>query len=74
MSLIVTSILSSTIGLLWNKVRDATAKGLKDGDITDAKIREIVVRNSTILRPKLTVSHAKIYSAATVFYRKECSY
>ena len=28
MSSIVTSILSSTVGLLWNKVRDTTAKHL----------------------------------------------
>ena len=53
MTLIVTSILSSTIGLLWNKVRDATAKGLKDGDITDAKIREIVVRELNDIKTKI---------------------
>ncbi|CAB4010218.1 Hypothetical predicted protein [Paramuricea clavata] len=53
MSSIVTSILSSTIGLLWNKARDATAKGLQDGDITDAKIREIVVRELNDIKTKI---------------------
>ncbi|CAB4010219.1 Hypothetical predicted protein [Paramuricea clavata] len=53
MSLIVTSILSSTIGLLWNKARDATAKGLQDGDITDAKIREIVMRELNDIKTKI---------------------
>ena len=53
MSSIVTSILSSTVGLLWNKARDSTAAKLKDGDITDAKIREIVVRELNDIKTKL---------------------
>ena len=53
MSSIVTSILSSTLGLLWNKTRDATAESLKDGDVTDAKIREIVVRELNDIKTKL---------------------
>ena len=53
MSSIVTSILSSTLGLLWNKARDATAKSLKDGGVTDAKIREIVVRELNDIKTKL---------------------
>ena len=53
MTSIVTSILSSTLGLLWNKARDATAKNLKDGDVTDAIIREIVVRELNDIKTKL---------------------
>ena len=53
MTSIVTSILSSTLGLLLNKARDATAKSLKDGDVTDAKIREIVVRELNDIKTKL---------------------
>ena len=53
MSSIVTSILSSTVGLLWNKARDATAESLKDGDITDAKLRKIVVSELNDIRTKL---------------------
>ena len=53
MSSIVTSILSSTVGLLWNKARDSTAAKLKDGDITEAKIREIVVRELNDIKTKL---------------------
>ncbi len=53
MSSIVTSILSSTVGLLWNKARDSTAARLKDGDVTDAKIREIVVRELNDIKMKL---------------------
>ena len=53
MSSIVTSILSATVGLLWNKARDKTAESLNDGDITDAKLREIVVRELNDIKTKL---------------------
>ena len=53
MSSIVTSILSSTIGLLWNKARDVTASKLKDGDITDTRIREMLVRELNDIKSKL---------------------
>ncbi|XP_028392490.1 uncharacterized protein LOC114517047 [Dendronephthya gigantea] len=53
MSFVVTSILSSTVGLLYNKARDKTANRLKDGDITDVKIREIVVRELNDIKFKL---------------------
>ena len=53
MSAIVTSILSSTVGLLWDKARDSTAAKLKDGDVTDAKIRELVVRELSDVKVKL---------------------
>ena len=53
MSSIVTSILSLTLGLLWNKACVATAKILKDGDVTDAKIREVFVRELNDVKTKL---------------------
>ena len=53
MTSIVTSILSSTLGLLWNKARDATANSLEGGDVTDTKIREIVVRELNDIKTKL---------------------
>ena len=53
MSSILTIILSSTVGLLWNKACDKTAESLKDGDITDAKLREIVVRELNDIKTKL---------------------
>ena len=54
MSSIVTSILSSTVGLLWNKVRDTTAKHLKDSGITNAQIRQAVVRELNDIDTKLS--------------------
>ena len=53
MSSIITAILSSTVGLLWNKARNATAAKLQDGDVSDEKIREIVVREINDIKTKL---------------------
>ncbi len=53
MTSIVTSIVCSTVGLLWNKARDTAAYKLKDGDNTDEKIREIVVRELNDIKSKL---------------------
>ena len=53
MSSIITSILRSTVGLLWNKARDSTAEKLQGGDVTDAKIRKLVVREMNDLATKL---------------------
>ena len=66
MSSIVTGILSSTVGLLWNKTRDKTAEKLKDGDVTDAKIREIVVRELNDIKTKLDcISRKDLLSSYT---------
>ncbi len=53
MSSIVTSILSSTVGLLWNKARETTAAKLKDGDVTEQRIREMIVRELSDIKTKL---------------------
>ena len=66
MSSIVTGILSSTVGLLWNKTRDKTAEKLKDGDVADAKIREIVVRDLNDIKTKLDcISRRDLLSSYT---------
>ena len=36
-----------------NKARDSVAAKLKDGDVTDAKIRELVVRELNDIKTKL---------------------
>ena len=53
MSLIVTSIVKVTVGLLWNKVLDATAKNLRVSGNTNAIIRELVLRELEDIRRKL---------------------
>ena len=53
MSSIITGILNTTVGLLWNKARDKTAEKLQGGDVTDGKVREIIVRDLNDIRTKL---------------------
>jgi hypothetical protein len=44
MSAIISGVLDLTFGLLWDKLRDHTAERLQDGDVTDEKCRQIIVR------------------------------
>ena len=67
MSSIITSILSSTAGFLWSKARDSTAEKLRDGDVTDAKIRQIVVRELDDIKKKLEgLSRKDLLSSCTL--------
>ena len=50
---IVTNILSSTLGLLWNKVGDSTTEELeRGGDVTDSKTRQFVVKELHNIKTK----------------------
>ena len=67
MSSIITGILSSTAGFLWSKARDSPAEKLRDGDVTDAKIREIVVRELDDIKKKLEgLSRKDLLSSCTL--------
>ena len=67
MSSIITGILSSTAGFLWSKARDSTAEKLQDGDVTDAKIRQMVVRELDDIKKKLEgLSRKDLLSSCTL--------
>ena len=70
MSFIITAILSSTVGLLWNKARNATAAKLQDGDVSDEKIREIVVREINDIKTKLDGLSRKDLLSSYCFLRE----
>ena len=53
MSSIVTSVFNATIGWLVNKGRDVTAERLKEGDVADQKIRDLIVREVEDIKLKL---------------------
>ena len=53
MSSIITAILRSTVGLLCDKARDSAANRLKDGDLADEKLREIILKDLTDIKSKL---------------------
>ena len=42
----LTSVFKATVGLLVKKERYATSEKLKQGDITDEKLRDVIVRES----------------------------
>ena len=65
MSSIVTSILSSTLGLLWNNVIDWTVEKPKGGDVTDAKTREFLAKELNEMKTKLGLSSEDLLSSYT---------
>ena len=53
MSSIVTLVFNTTIGWLVNKGRDMTAERLKEGDVANQKIRDLIVREVEDIKSKL---------------------
>ena len=53
MSSIATFLFKATIGWLVNKGRDVTAEKLKEGDVTDKKVRDLIVREVKDIKSKL---------------------
>ena len=53
MSSIETFLFKATIGWLVNKGRDVTAEKLKEGDVTDKKVRDLIVREVEDIKSKL---------------------
>ena len=53
MSFIITGILRSTVDLLFDKARDSPANKLKDGNLIDEKLREIIVKDLSDIKSKL---------------------
>ena len=68
MSSIVTAVLKATIGWLVNKGRDKAAEKLKEGDVTDKKIRDLIVREIADIKSKLdALAKEKLYTAIDAF-------
>ena len=53
MSSIATFLFKATIGWLVNKGRDLTAEKLKEGDVADKKVRDLIVREVEDIKSKL---------------------
>ena len=68
MSEIVTSLLKAVAGFLVNKARDRAAEKLKEGDVTDNKIRELIQREITDVKSKLdALSRKDLLTAIDAF-------
>ena len=59
MSEIVTSFLKAVLGFLVGKAGDSVAEKLKEGDVTDKKIRELIQREINDIKSKLDVLSRK---------------
>ena len=53
MSSLITAVFKATIGLLVNKGRDKQAEKLNEGDVTDQKLRGLIVREIDEIKSKL---------------------
>ena len=74
MSSIITSVLNLTFGLLWEKVRDHTANKLKEGDMTDEKCRQLIVRELDDIKTKIDGLARKDLLSAVNFLKEGHTY
>ncbi|CAB4043310.1 Hypothetical predicted protein [Paramuricea clavata] len=70
MSSIITAILRSTVGLLCDNARDSAANKLKDGDLADEKLREIIVKDLTDIKSKLDCLSLKDLDSSYSFLKE----
>ena len=70
MSAIVTAVFKATIGLLVNKGRDKAAEKLKDGDVTERKISEMIERDISQIKAKLDGLSRKDLQSSISFFKE----
>ena len=70
MSSIVTAVFKATIGLLVKKGRDKAAEKLKDGDVADQKVRELIIREIDDIKSKLDGLSRKDLLASISFFEE----
>ena len=70
MSSIVTSVLKTTLGFIVKKGRDVAAEKLKEGDVTDLRFRDLIVREIDAVKSKLDGLARKDLLAAIDFFEE----
>ena len=70
MSSIVTAVFKATIGLLVNKGRDKAAERLRDGDVTERKISELIERDINQIKAKLDGLARKDLNASISYFKE----
>ena len=68
MSAIISAVFKGTIGLIVKKGRDVAAEKLKDGDVTDQKLRGLIVSELNDIKGKLDALSQKDLKAAVDFF------
>ena len=74
MSSFIGAILKATVGLLVNKGRNAAAEKLKDGDVTNEQLRNLIVRELDDIKSKLDGIARKDLLASICFYKEGLFY
>lgn len=74
MSAIITGVLKLTFGVLFDKLRDSTADKLKEGDLTDEKCRQLIVRELDDIKSKLDALIRKDLLSSIEFFRDGMNY
>ena len=74
MSAIITGVLKLTVGVLFDKFRDTTADKLKEGDLTDEKCRQLIVRELDDIKSKLDALIRKDLLSSVEFFRDGMNY
>ena len=74
MSSIVTTVFNSSIGWLVNKGRNVAAEKLKEGDVTDQKIRDLIVGDVEDIKSKLDGLSRQDLLAAVDFFETGIRY
>ena len=74
MSSIITTILRSTVGLLCDKARNSAANKLKDGDLADEKLREVIVNDLPDIKPKFNCLSLKDLDSSFSFLKEGFSF
>lgn len=67
---IVIAVLQATVGLLLDKARDVAAENLRHGDVTDQKLRTLVVREIENIKQKLEGLARQDLLASICFFKE----
>ena len=74
MSSFIKAILKATVGLLVNKGRNVAAEKLKDGDVTNEQLRNLIVRELDDIKTKLDGIARNDLLASIGFYKEGLFY
>ena len=74
MSSFIDAILKATVGLLVNKGRNVAAEKLKEGDVTNEQLRNLIVRELDDIKSKLDGIARKDLLASIGFYKEGLVY
>ena len=70
MSALLVCVFKATVGFIVNKSRDAAAEKLKDGDVTNQRLRDLITRELSEVKSKLDGLARKDLLAAIDFFQE----